>query len=64
MSPGDNTAVMNSETKQTKRGRLKQEARHRYRLQHLDTTGGHACSFGKKKPRQSRKSSNHPSKSL
>lgn len=30
MSPGDNTAVMNSETKQTKRGRLKQEAQHRY----------------------------------
>lgn len=29
MSPGDNTAVMNSETKQTKRGRLKQEAQHR-----------------------------------
>lgn len=28
MSPGDNTAVMNSETKQTKRGRLKQEAQH------------------------------------
>lgn len=51
MSPGGNTAVMNSETKQTKRGRLKQEAQHRYRfLQHLDTTGGHACSFGKKIP--------------
>lgn len=51
MSPGDNTAVMNRETKQTKRGRLKQEAQHRYRfLQHLDTTGGHACSFGKEKP--------------
>lgn len=32
MSPGDNTAVMNSETKQTKRGRLKQEAQHRYRF--------------------------------
>lgn len=30
MSPGDNTAVMNSETKRTKRGRLKQEAQHRY----------------------------------
>lgn len=32
MSPGDNTAVMNRETKQTKRGRLKQEAQHRYRF--------------------------------
>lgn len=67
--------------KQTKRGRLKQEAQHRLGclfvfvflwvfffvfliLQHLDTTGGHACSFGKKNPRQSQKSSNHPSKSL
>lgn len=30
MSPEDNTAVLNSETKQTKRGRLKQEAQHRY----------------------------------
>lgn len=64
MSPGDNTAVMNSETKRTKRGRLKQEAQHRYCFA---TPWYHRrpCSeLWKKNPRQSRKSSNHLWKSL
>lgn len=64
MSPEDNTAVMNSETKQTKRGRLKQEAQHRYRFCNTSIPQAAMLVALEKNPRQSRKSSNHLSKSL